>query len=192
MILKKYNEFINENINEGNFKVYSSMVENGRFKEGVIPKIIKGDFNCTNNKLISLENGPVKVSGDFICHHNELTNLEGCPKEINGDFTCKDNQLTSLKGGPMKVNGDFSCHSNQLTSLEHCPKEINGSLFCDNNIKIEKHFINSGSYKDNYWIDLLDYMIKQHIDFEEYRGWPEGFLNNNLKTSVKSLNKFKL
>ena len=59
-----------------------------------------------------------KIKGNFDCSDNRLISLEGCPKEIKHDFFCNNNILKSLKGGPAIVYGCFDCGNNKLTSLE--------------------------------------------------------------------------
>ncbi len=62
--------------------------------------VVKGNFNCSANNLITLKNMP-KVLGSIDCSQNELCSLEGAPQEINGSFICRDNpHLKSLKGAP--------------------------------------------------------------------------------------------
>jgi len=215
MILKKYTEFINENTaSEGSFIVYENMVENGRFKEGIIPDIINGDFNCDEINLTTLEGGPKEVKGNFNCDFNKLTNLkylpligesiscegnqltslEGCPSKINGDLYCNNNQLTSLKGGPDYIDGNFVCVNNKLKSLEFCPSiEFDYDYTFDSYLKTELKYIQSKHINvDNYWLGLLQYMIKKDKPLDKIKGWPEGFLSDNLVSSAKGINKFKL
>jgi len=238
MEIKRFKNFIKENnTHKGNFKVDSSMIIDGRFKEGIIPEIIDGDFkcsvlnlksleggpkevggdfkcdfnklknlkggpnkvggnfDCSDNDLTSLEGCPVEVSVNFICHHNYLTNLKGALTKVGGIFDCSNNLLTSLKGSPISIKGNFYCVGNQLTSLEGGPKEVEGSLkivLNINHLNIEADFIKSGFYKNDYWKDLLNYMIKQRIDLDKVEGWPEGFLTNDLISSIKGINKFNL
>jgi hypothetical protein len=97
------------------------------------PEKISSNFYCSNNKLTSLEGCPEKINGDFYCYGNYLTLLEGCPKKIGGNFSCFNNKLTSLKGCPKKIGGNFYCYNNLLTSFEHCPKGIYGDFYCFNN-----------------------------------------------------------
>jgi hypothetical protein len=49
----------------------------------------------------------VTCRGDFNCRDNELTSLEGAPKEVQGGFYCNKKQLTSLEGAPKDVRGGF-------------------------------------------------------------------------------------
>jgi len=57
------------------------------------------------------------VKGGFDCSHNKLTSLEGSPKRVGGYFDCSHNELTSLEGGPEMVRENFSCYGNKLTTL---------------------------------------------------------------------------
>ena len=120
-----------------------------------IPQKINGDFNCSANKLTSLEGAPQKVGGYFNCAYNSLTSLEGAPQKVGGDFYCSDNklislegspkkvgrhfycaynkQLISLKGAPREVGGDFDCSKSKLTSLEGAPQKVGGYFNCLNN-----------------------------------------------------------
>lgn len=90
---------------------------------GMIPikfRIVKGDFNCSFNNLMSLENAPSVVTGDFNCSHNHLIDLKDAPKKVSGVMDCQNNEITSLKGCPSKVKS-FNCSNNKLTSLKWCP-----------------------------------------------------------------------
>jgi hypothetical protein len=70
------------------------------------------NLNYKNLKELPLKFG--KVRGDFNCGNNRLTSLEGCPSSLGGFFDCGSNELTSLEFSPIKVGGNFSCHGNQL------------------------------------------------------------------------------
>ena len=39
--------------------------------------MIGDNFQCTTNKLTSLEGAPIDIGGDFNCGYNKLTSLEG-------------------------------------------------------------------------------------------------------------------
>jgi len=105
--------------------------------------IVKGDFYCNHNNLISLEGCPKEVRGNFNCSHNNLKSLKGCPKEVGdllnfqfqniGDFYCSYNQLESLEGCPEIINGSFNCSDNKLKSLKGSPKIIKGYFNCSYN-----------------------------------------------------------
>ena len=97
------------------------------------PQSVDVDFHCDNNLLTSLEGAPQKVGGDFYCNINRLTSLVGAPQEVNGYFVCSDNALTSLVGAPQDVDGGFYCHNNSLTSLIGAPKRIGGTFVCEVN-----------------------------------------------------------
>jgi hypothetical protein len=92
-----------------------------------------GSFDCSYNKLTTLEGCPNYVGGYFYCHRNKLTTLEGCPKYIGDYFSCDNNKLSTLEYGPIYVGGYFNCSGNKLTNLEHCPNYVGGDFFCLNN-----------------------------------------------------------
>ena len=97
------------------------------------PREVRRTFRCDYNRLTSLKGAPKKVGGSFACNYNLLTSLEGAPREVGGLFWCQQNFLTSLKGAPREVGGDFMCFRNHLTSLEGAPKKVGGSFNCVNN-----------------------------------------------------------
>ena len=82
---------------------------------------VSGNFNCSSNKLTSMEGAPQEVGKYFGCVFNQLTSLEGAPQKVGRSFYCDGNQLTSLEGAPQEVGGDFSCYRNQITSLKGIP-----------------------------------------------------------------------
>jgi len=94
---------------------------------------VSGDFNCSFNKLKTLEGCPQTLGKSFFCNDNKLESLEGCPQIVNDDFDCSDNYLITLKGCPQIVGYDFHCYDNKLVSLEGCPQTISGSFNCSDN-----------------------------------------------------------
>ena len=96
-------------------------------------------FYCSHNKLTTLEGSP-KYAYSFYCYYNQLTTLEGCPKRVGGGFFCYNNQLTTLKGGPESVGWQFDCDMNKLTTLEGGPEYVGGDFSCvDNPLVSTKH-----------------------------------------------------
>ena len=77
---------------------------------------IKGNFECFDNMLITLEGMPNVVGGDFICCNNQLPSLVGAPAIVIGDFACCNNQLTSVRGISEHIKGHFICANNPLTT----------------------------------------------------------------------------
>jgi hypothetical protein len=92
-----------------------------------------GSVHLYNKGLTRLPFKFGKVGGNFECSYNRLTSLEGCPEKVGGHFWCTGNQLTSLRCCPKEVGGDFECSYNQLTSLEGCPKEVGWGFWCSAN-----------------------------------------------------------
>lgn len=95
--------------------------------------VVHGDFDCTDNRLISLKGSPKKVGGSFMCYNNELSDLEGSPQEVGGSFMCGHNALTSLSGSPKAIGGSFYCESNFLENLEDSPLKVGGDFDCSDN-----------------------------------------------------------
>ena len=115
---------------EGDFDCSLSGIPN--FK-GVKFGKVSGKFDCSNNKLLSLEGSPQECGFMFDCSANGLKSLEGAPSKCGGDFDCSNNRLTSLKGAPKQVGGSYYCRYNQLTTLEGVPREVKGNFDCSNN-----------------------------------------------------------
>jgi len=59
---------------------------------------VRGDFDCSENELKSLEGSPHTVDRNFNCYDNELTNLVGITQDIGGRLYCWDNPMESLEG----------------------------------------------------------------------------------------------
>jgi hypothetical protein len=95
---------------------------------------IKGSFDCSGNKLMSLKGCPHTIDSYFDCSSNELVTLEFCPKIVVNGMECDNNQLVNLKGAPENLKGTFNCQKNKLTSLEGSPKIIHGSFNCGYNL----------------------------------------------------------
>lgn len=92
--------------------------------------IVKGNFHCSYNELISLKGSPREVGGCFYCVINKLKSLKGTPKEIRGNFYCSKNNLTTLEGAPEKIGKDFYCCLNKLKSLKGAPETVGGVFVC--------------------------------------------------------------
>jgi len=98
-----------------------------------LPKIVKGNFVISNNKIKSMQDSPTTiVVGQFNCTGNPLKNLKGGPLKT-GDYIAMMCGLESLEGSPDEVSGNFLVGSNNLTSLEHSPNVVKGLYDCSNN-----------------------------------------------------------
>ncbi len=106
----------------------------GRYLSGIVN--VAGRVYLVGMKLEWL---PVRfgtVSGYFDCSNNRLTTLEGAPSTVGGYFDCTSNRLTSLEGAPGSVGGNFVCFNNRLTSLvgvHRILRQIGGGLFLTGN-----------------------------------------------------------
>jgi hypothetical protein len=54
------------------------------------------------------------VGGNFDCSRNRLTSLQGAPQSVRGNFNCSSNQLTSVVGAPQKIGTNFICDDELL------------------------------------------------------------------------------
>ena len=68
---------------------------------------VSENFNCSNNKITSLEGSPLDVRGNFNCSDNKITSLDGSPKYIGGNLDCSNNNILSLNGIEETIIGGF-------------------------------------------------------------------------------------
>lgn len=130
---------------------------------------IEGDFDISDNELISLEGSPKKVSGDFLAYKNELSSLRGGPKEVEGNFVILQNNINSLKYAPTNIKGDFICSHNPIEDLDGLTN-IRGDVFTGvyiQKIKSQK-FVYKGinTYKYNGEA-IVEYLNKEYIVLTE-------------------------
>lgn len=97
------------------------------------PSYVGGTFDCSNNALLDLKEGPMDVKGHYLCMSNKLQVLKGAPNVIGGSFNCDNNYLEDLQGGPEQVFGYFSCKNNALQTLKGLPNVIDGYLSVEHN-----------------------------------------------------------
>ena len=75
---------------------------------------INGRFDCSNNRLTTLEGSPIEVNGNFLCYNNKLTSFKFAPKIIRGEFNCNCNNIKSFEYFPNFVKEDFECYANPI------------------------------------------------------------------------------
>src|SRR5574343_1535271 len=69
----------------------------------------------------------------FDCSANKLTSLEGSPIEVNGNFYCNGNKLESFEYAPKIIRGIFDCRSNNIKTFEYFPSYVKIFFICNNN-----------------------------------------------------------
>lgn len=86
----------------------------------------KGDLNLHGLHLTVLPDilKDITVGGHFDCSVNKLTSLEGSPKNVLGYFICSYNKLTSLEGAPSSVGEDFICNNNPVKFTREQVREV--------------------------------------------------------------------
>lgn len=96
--------------------------------------IVKGNFYCQRNKLVSLYGSPKEVGENFVCSDNKLETLKYAPTKVNGFFNCSDNKLTSFKYIPKNISV-VNAGMNKITSFEYLPTELISLGINSNQIK---------------------------------------------------------
>jgi len=149
-----YNYTINE---DGSIDVDGNVHLNNYDLENIPLKFrnIAGYFNCSRNKLISLEGCPISVSGNFSCDSNKLTTLEGCPQNVGGHFFCGNNQLTSLEGCP-DSSSILHCVFNKITDFKGISEFFEGVLYCGYNPISEIYDLFNEEVSCIKWINEYD------------------------------------
>jgi hypothetical protein len=92
------------------------------------------NFNCSNNEITSLINSPVVLNGDYFCYNNKLSTLEGIQSEIKGSLICNNNKLTTIKHAPLKINGNFNVSNNLLSNIDDCNSIVDDDFICKKNL----------------------------------------------------------
>lgn len=75
-----------------------------------------------------LEKIPIKfnnVTGSFNCSYNRLTSLQNAPKYVGEVFMCAVNNLTSFEGFPISVGECVVAYDNNFTSIDYLPDSDN-------------------------------------------------------------------
>ena len=96
---------------------------------------IKGDFDCSDIHLISLEFVPQHVGRYFSCSSTNITSLEFAPQSVGGNsvggnFYCSGTNITSLEFAPQYVGSNFACFNTKITSLEFVPQHVGRNFYC--------------------------------------------------------------
>jgi len=134
--------------------------------------MIYGDFNCSNNKLTTLDKFPKYIQGNLNCSFNSISSLSGMPL-VEGSIDFSNNNITSLRGCPEIVKGYLDISSNNLRSLKGCSKVIEGNFLCSYNKKLKNLKYLPEQMKDLKCDELLHNTI-------EYKRW-------NVRKKLKEL-----
>lgn len=82
-------------------------------------------FDCSDNKLTTLEGAPEWVGNNCWIERNRLISLEWFPKYVGGrKIILYDNQLKNLIGLPKEFEMSLDISGNPLESLEGIPKKL--------------------------------------------------------------------
>ena len=153
-MITKYNTYIKENnqflINKQSIKDWLNSMNITWFTiNDDLTVYAKDCIDISNKNLTKLPVKFDKVDGYFDCSDNKLTTLEGCPSYVRLHFACSDNKLTTLKGCP-KIIGDgfYCCNNTDLVDINDLDSKI--LIQSIKNIRIKEKVYDK--YFE-YWID---------------------------------------
>ncbi len=130
-MIKLFNRYIKELQIQNACKKYN--IENYTINSDGSIDVDGSDVSLFNKGLTKLPLKFNRISGFFDCSNNKLTSLEGCPNYVGDFFDCSNNKLTSLEGSPDRVIGSFVCSKNKLISLKGLPIIIENNFISSNN-----------------------------------------------------------
>ena len=96
---------------------------------------VDGNLTIVNRNLYTIPIKFNKVSGDFDCSWNNLISLENSPIEVGGDFICGFNRLKSLVGSPNKIGGYLSFIGYNLETLDGLSIPYDKLMYYDPNLQ---------------------------------------------------------
>ena len=100
---------------------------------------VGGDVNLSHLYLPKIPFKFRHVSGYFDCSCNRLISLDGAPTTVGGSFLCTDNNMfTSLDGAPTTVGGSFWCTiSLPYSELFKIVDNVKGDIYYSSDITPE-------------------------------------------------------
>ena len=149
---------------------------------------VDGNFDISDNELISLEGSPTKVTGNFHCFKNEISSLKGSPKEVGGSFIVLKNNISSLKYSPSIVKEDYVCSHNPIKDLEGL-KTVHGAVFTGvklDNVKCHKYVYKSVVTYKYPGISVMSYLDKAYISLTDEEKKHED-IKNNLNNAINKM-----
>lgn len=124
---------------------------------------VEGDFDISDNELVSLEGSPRRVTGDFLAFQNELSSLKGGPIEVDKNFIILRNNISSLEYAPVRVKEDFICSHNPMKSLTGLVS-VGGFVFTNifiESLKSQEFVYNSVTTYKYKGSSLITYLNKE-------------------------------
>ena len=89
-----------------------------------IPRRVLYRFDCSENQLVTLKGGP-DWTKSYDCSDNKLKSLDYIAKYITGDLNCNSNEITSLSSlSEVKEINTLNCSENKLRDLVGCPPMV--------------------------------------------------------------------
>ena len=188
----------NNNLFNLNFiaKDFNGLYASGNDLEylGDLPQSIKGDFFINYNVLLkSLEGSPKIIGGDYDCSDCKLESLKGGPEKVGGTFNCEKNNLNSLAGGPESVGGDFLLSYNKVGSLEDIATGTKAISIVGNPISslqgIDFKSINKIYHGENLLPrEMIDFQLEYLRQKEDLDGWLKEYIEKDPKRFAQLFN----
>lgn len=75
---------------------------------------VNGDVNLSFRNITELPSYIEfnEIKGSFDISENKMVTLRGCPRTVHSNFFCYNNQLSTLDHFPEYVGGKLFCHGN--------------------------------------------------------------------------------
>jgi len=84
--------------------------------------IVHGFFECSDNKLESLQGAPRVVHGSFYCDNNKIKSLQFCPKFVEGNLDCNSNPIEPWEHRYLlfsEIQGEIKTETDGLDEFFH-------------------------------------------------------------------------
>ncbi len=144
---------------------------------------VNGDFDISNNKLITLQGSPKVVDGSFNVDNNNLTSLMYSPNIVYEYYSCANNNLTNLRGITPRIHTFLNAEDNNINSLEFLP------MYCSE-IALQNNPLLGGAQEIT---DFLEIKKIQAIELEKSRLLKSIPIKRVLETSLnKDTNNHKI
>jgi len=103
--------------------------------------VLNGSFECSGNKITSLNGSPKCVTGYFSVCDTLITSLEGMPEKIGENVDLVSNhRLKSLKGIAQSIEGNLNLSDcPELKEFDALPQEISGKIICGDELVKKYH-----------------------------------------------------
>ena len=128
-------------------------------------------FNCSKNKLTSLDVSKNTMLKELLCSDNQITALDVSKNTALEILDCGYNQLTSLDVSMNTAMKKLICDKNQINALDISKNTLLTGLFCRNN-QLTKLDVSKNTTLTYFWCEsnqLADIDVSRNIVLEDFR-----------------------